>query len=109
MVMTMLTIVTVTLTTPSFLLSCAGPESVPVVLLIFSAGPVNITFADEDPRVAAIMQCFFPAQAAGDALLHVLLNDVPGAVPAGRLPYTWPMWATQVRNNYLPIPSTHTN
>ncbi|KAK7108563.1 hypothetical protein V1264_016285 [Littorina saxatilis] len=68
----------------------------PVVVILFNAGPVNISFADVDPRVAAILECFFPAQATGEALRHVLLNDVKGAVPAGRLPYTWPMLASQI-------------
>ncbi|KAK7480737.1 hypothetical protein BaRGS_00027998 [Batillaria attramentaria] len=72
------------------------PEKVPIILLLFNAGPVNISFADQDPRVSAIMECFFPAQATGDALRHVLLNDVDGAVPAGRLPYTWPLLDTQM-------------
>ncbi|KAK7108540.1 uncharacterized protein [Littorina saxatilis] len=73
-----------------------NPTKTPIILLVFSAGPVNISFADQDPRVSAIMQGFLPAQAAGDALRHVLLNDVKGAVPAGRLPYTWPMFASQL-------------
>ncbi|KAK7108525.1 hypothetical protein V1264_016258 [Littorina saxatilis] len=68
----------------------------PVVLLLFTAGPVNISFADRDPDVRAIMQCFLPAQATGQAVRHVLLNDVKGAVPAGRLPYTWPLLASQL-------------
>ena len=66
------------------------------MLLLFNAGPVNISFADQNQRVNAILECFFPAQAAGEALRHVLLNDVKGASPAGRLPYTWPMMASQV-------------
>ncbi|XP_070191027.1 uncharacterized protein [Littorina saxatilis] len=74
-----------------------APANIPIVLLLFNAGPVNITFADQDPRVSAIMECFFPAQATGEALRHVLLNDVKGAVPAGRLPFTWPLLATDVR------------
>ncbi|XP_070191074.1 uncharacterized protein [Littorina saxatilis] len=72
------------------------PSDTPIVLLLFNAGPVNISFADQDPRVSAIMECFFPAQATGDALRHVLLNDVRGAVPAGRLPFTWPLLASQI-------------
>ncbi|KAK7483293.1 hypothetical protein BaRGS_00025460 [Batillaria attramentaria] len=67
----------------------------PVVLVLINAGPLNISFADADDRVTAILECFFPAQAAGDALRHVILNDVPGAVPAGRLPYTWPKYFSQ--------------
>lgn len=68
----------------------------PVVILLFNAGPVNITFADLDPGVAVIVECFFPGQATGEALRRVLLNDAPEAVPAGRLPYTWPRYLTQL-------------
>ncbi|KAK7108534.1 uncharacterized protein [Littorina saxatilis] len=73
-----------------------SPLHVPIILLLFNAGPVNISFAHHDPRVSAILECFFPAQATGEALRHVLLNDVEGAVPAGRLPYTWPLLASQI-------------
>ncbi|KAK7108546.1 uncharacterized protein [Littorina saxatilis] len=73
-----------------------NPSSTPLVLILFNAGPVNISFADQDPRVSAILECFFPATVTGDALRHVLINDVKGAVPAGRLPYTWPMLASQL-------------
>ncbi|KAK7108561.1 hypothetical protein V1264_016284 [Littorina saxatilis] len=72
------------------------PAGTPIVLVLFNAGPVNISFADQDSRVSAIMECFFPATATGDALRHILLNDVKGAVPAGRLPFTWPMLASQL-------------
>ncbi|KAK7108548.1 uncharacterized protein [Littorina saxatilis] len=74
----------------------ANTQNTPIILLLFNAGPVNISFADQDPRVYAILECFFPAQATGEAIGHVLLNDVKGAVPAGRLPYTWPMLASQL-------------
>ncbi|XP_070191061.1 uncharacterized protein [Littorina saxatilis] len=70
--------------------------SKPIILVLFNAGPINISFADQEPRVSAILECFFPAQVTGDALRHVLLNDVTGAVPAGRLPYTWPLLASQL-------------
>lgn len=73
-----------------------SPQNTPIVLILFNAGPVNITFADQSDRVVAILECFFPAQSTGEALRHVLLNDVPGASPAGRLPYTWPMYASQL-------------
>ena len=68
----------------------------PVLLLVFSAGPVNITAADIDPRVTAIMQCFFPAQGTGEALFNVITMATPDASPAGRLPYTWYKTADQV-------------
>jgi hypothetical protein len=35
---------------------------IPVVLLIFSAGPVNITWAEENVMVAAIFQCFYKVE-----------------------------------------------
>ncbi len=71
-------------------------KGVPVILLLFNAGPLNISWADQSPDVAAIMECFFPAQATGEALRRVILNDGEGAVPAARLPVTWPMTASQV-------------
>ena len=68
----------------------------PVLLLVFSAGPVNISFVDKDSRVEAIMQCFFPAQATGEALFNTVTMATGDASPAGRLPYTWYDTADQV-------------
>lgn len=70
----------------------------PVLLLVFSAGPVNISFVDRDPRVEAIIQCFFPAQATGEALFNTVTMATKDASPAGRLPYTWYDTADQVKN-----------
>lgn len=71
------------------------------MLLLFSAGPVDIRLADVSPRIAAILQCFLPAQGTGDALKRVLF-EVNGEVtsPAGRLPYTWPLSLEQVCKNF---------
>ena len=80
--------------TPFFCLSTA--PNTPMVLLVFSAGPLNISFADTNGQVVAILQCFFPAQATGHALRAVLLNDGPNSAPAGRSPYTWPLYENQV-------------
>ncbi|KAK3600409.1 hypothetical protein CHS0354_026642 [Potamilus streckersoni] len=70
----------------------------PIILILFNAGPVNITLFDEDPRVPAILECFFPAQATGEALYNVLTNTGAGANPAARLPYTWYKTADQIPN-----------
>lgn len=35
------------------------------------------------------MQCFFPAQATGEALYNTITMATEDASPAGRLPYTW--------------------
>ncbi|KAH9492173.1 putative beta-D-xylosidase 7 [Bulinus truncatus] len=67
-----------------------------VVLLLFNAGPLNVTFADESDQVGAILECFYPAQATGDALVNVLTNKDGSYSPAGRLPITWPRYDWQL-------------
>ena len=74
---------------------CQGREA-PLVLLLFNAGPVDITFAQESPEVDAIIACGYPAQATGEALYRVLTGKGPHSVPAGRLPATWPAQLNQV-------------
>ncbi|KAK7483294.1 hypothetical protein BaRGS_00025461 [Batillaria attramentaria] len=71
-------------------------QGVPVVLVLFNAGPLNVTWADQHPGVTAILECFFPAQTTGTALLHVLTNYGGTSSPAGRLPNTWPLLASQI-------------
>ncbi|GFO34072.1 beta-d-xylosidase 4, partial [Plakobranchus ocellatus] len=67
-----------------------------VILLLFNAGPLNITFADVNPRVDAILECFFPGQGTGEAIINVLFNKGGNSSPAGRLPMTWPKYAWQI-------------
>lgn len=68
-----------------------------VYLLVFSAGPLNISWAEESESVLIIIQCFFPAQAAGEAIKEALIMKDGRFNPAGRLPYTWYKYAEQVR------------
>ncbi|KAL4221807.1 hypothetical protein ACF0H5_020061 [Mactra antiquata] len=68
----------------------------PVLLLVFSAGPVNISMFDRNPLIEAIIQCFFPAQATGEALYNTITMATKDASPAGRLPYTWYDTADQI-------------
>nr|XP_032622691.1 probable beta-D-xylosidase 7 [Chelonoidis abingdonii] len=67
----------------------------PVILLLFNAGPLDVGWAQAHHGVGAILACFFPAQAAGIAIIKVLLGE-DGASPAGRLPATWPAGMDQV-------------
>uniref|UniRef100_A0ABM5ES04 Fibronectin type III-like domain-containing protein n=1 Tax=Pogona vitticeps TaxID=103695 RepID=A0ABM5ES04_9SAUR len=67
----------------------------PVILLLFNAGPLDISWAKAHNGVGAILACFFPAQATGLAIAKVLVGD-EGANPAGRLPATWPAGMHQV-------------
>ncbi len=68
----------------------------PVVLLLYNAGPLDVSWALSSDRVPVVMECFFPAQSAGEALRRVFYNDGPAANPAGRLPNTWPAHVDQV-------------
>lgn len=65
------------------------PSDGEIIVVIYSAGPVDISLADASPKVSAILQSFFPAQTAGTALCNVLTNTGEDSNPAGRLPYTW--------------------
>lgn len=67
-----------------------------LVVLLFNAGPLNMTFADNDKNVDAIMECFFPGQSTGDAIVNVLINKDGKNSPAGRLPNTWPLLFSQL-------------
>ncbi|XP_046332069.2 probable beta-D-xylosidase 2 [Haliotis rufescens] len=73
-----------------------GKTDKPVVLLLFNGGPVHIGWGVENQRVVAILECFYPAQAAGDAIFASLTNAGVGSVPAARLPYTWPSSDNQI-------------
>lgn len=65
----------------------------PTILMLYNAGPVDISWAKEN--VDVIMLNFLPGQSAGKALVAVLLGNES---PAARLPYTWPVNMTQVGN-----------
>ena len=59
--------------------------SIPVILLIYSAGPVMIDHYIRTSGIKAIFMCHFPAQSAG-TLAPIVLGE---RSPAARLPYTW--------------------
>lgn len=65
----------------------------PVILILYNAGPLDISWAKDSDRVMAILEQFFPAQTAGTALSNVLTGKYN---PAGRLPNTWPASLEQV-------------
>ncbi len=76
-----------------FVFSASGK---PVILLLFNAGPLDITWAKLSSGVHVIMECFFPAQATGEALARTFMNEGEAANPAARLPATWPTNLQQV-------------
>ncbi|KAK6176560.1 hypothetical protein SNE40_014822 [Patella caerulea] len=68
------------------------PENVPILLILFNAGPVDLRWADQENKIVSIIEAFYPAQATGNALYHVITNRKPYGLanPAARLPFTWP-------------------
>ena len=72
-----------------------------MILVLYNAGPLDISWAKYSSDVSAIVECFFPAQAAGTALYRLLtMSDGPQSVPAARLPATWPASLSQVSNSH---------
>ncbi|KAG8089728.1 hypothetical protein GUJ93_ZPchr0011g27674 [Zizania palustris] len=58
----------------------------PVILVLLTGGPVDITFAQTNPKIGAILWAGYPGQAGGQAIAKVLFGDHN---PGGRLPVTW--------------------
>ncbi|KAH9562815.1 hypothetical protein CY35_05G092000 [Sphagnum magellanicum] len=58
----------------------------PVVLVILSGGPVDVSFANDDQRVGGILWAGYPGQAGGQAIAEIIFGDVN---PGGRLALSW--------------------
>ncbi|XP_031130367.1 beta-xylosidase/alpha-L-arabinofuranosidase 2-like [Ipomoea triloba] len=58
----------------------------PVILVIMSAGGMDVTFAVNDPKVTSILWVGFPGEAGGSAIADVICGSYN---PSGRLPMTW--------------------
>ncbi|CAM6032967.1 unnamed protein product [Sphagnum compactum] len=58
----------------------------PVVLVIMSAGPVDISVAKEDSRIQSIMWVGYPGEAGGQAIANIIFGYHN---PGGRLPVSW--------------------
>lgn len=58
----------------------------PVTLVLTGGGPIDVSFAEGDPRIASILWVGYPGEAGGKALAEVIFGDDN---PGGRLPVTW--------------------
>ncbi|KAI3410324.1 Fn3_like domain-containing protein [Psidium guajava] len=58
----------------------------PVVLVILSAGGVDISFAKENSKIGAILWAGYPGEEGGQAIADVVFGTYN---PGGRLPLTW--------------------
>lgn len=51
----------------------------PTILVLMSGGPVDVTFARDDPKISAILWAGYPGQAGGAAIADILFGTVnPG-------------------------------
>ncbi|CAH8305323.1 unnamed protein product [Eruca vesicaria subsp. sativa] len=58
----------------------------PVILVLMSGGPIDVTFAEKDPKISAIVWAGYPGQEGGTAIADILFG---AANPGGKLPMTW--------------------
>nr|DAD38225.1 TPA_asm: hypothetical protein HUJ06_008866 [Nelumbo nucifera] len=58
----------------------------PTVLVLMSGGPIDVSFARDDPRISAILWAGYPGQAGGAAIADILFGR---SNPGGKLPMTW--------------------
>ncbi|KAL6662315.1 hypothetical protein ACP70R_000174 [Stipagrostis hirtigluma subsp. patula] len=70
----------------SLITAVAAAAKRPVILVLLTGGPVDITFAQSNPKIGAILWAGYPGQAGGLAIARVLFGDHN---PSGRLPVTW--------------------
>lgn len=63
----------------------------PVVLVLVSGRPLNITWAST--RIPAILAAWHPGTEGGNGIADLLFGD---AVPSGKLPVTWPRHVGQI-------------
>ncbi|KAJ4962234.1 hypothetical protein NE237_022173 [Protea cynaroides] len=58
----------------------------PVVLVIMSAGPIDLSFAKNQSKIVGILWVGYPGQFGGEAIAQVIFGDYN---PGGRSPVTW--------------------
>lgn len=58
----------------------------PTILVLMCGGPVDVSFAKNDPKISAILWVGYPGQAGGTAIADVLFGTTN---PGGKLPNTW--------------------
>ncbi|KAL5226349.1 hypothetical protein ABZP36_014614 [Zizania latifolia] len=58
----------------------------PIVLVIMSAGGVDVSFAQDNPKIGAVVWAGYPGEEGGTAIADVLFGTYN---PGGRLPLTW--------------------
>lgn len=58
----------------------------PLVLVLLGGGPVDVSFAKHDPRIASILWLGYPGEVGGQVLPEILFGEYN---PGGKLAMTW--------------------
>ncbi|KAL7262657.1 hypothetical protein ACSBR1_000925 [Camellia fascicularis] len=66
--------------------SVANAAKKPVVLVLLCGGPVDVSFAKDEPKIGSILWAGYPGEAGGIALAEIIFGDHN---PGGKLPITW--------------------
>lgn len=53
----------------------AAASKEPVILVLTGGGPLDISFAEKDPRIASILWIGYPGEAGGRALAEIIFGD----------------------------------
>ncbi|KAK7396952.1 hypothetical protein VNO78_18115 [Psophocarpus tetragonolobus] len=64
----------------------AAASKGPTILVLMCGGPVDISFAKNNPAIVGILWAGYPGQAGGAAIADILFGT---ASPGGKLPVTW--------------------
>nr|XP_007158321.1 hypothetical protein PHAVU_002G142900g [Phaseolus vulgaris]ESW30315.1 hypothetical protein PHAVU_002G142900g [Phaseolus vulgaris] len=68
------------------LLLPADASKNPVILVLIGGGPLDVSFAKENKKIASILWVGYPGEAGGKALAEIIFGEFN---PVGRLPMTW--------------------
>ncbi|KQJ83737.1 probable beta-D-xylosidase 6 [Brachypodium distachyon] len=66
--------------------SIASVTKKPLVLVITGGGPVDVSFAKQDKRIASVLWIGYPGEVGGQVLPEILFGEYN---PGGKLPITW--------------------
>ncbi|KAL8514096.1 hypothetical protein ACS0TY_013278 [Phlomoides rotata] len=64
----------------------AAAAKKPVILVLVCGGPVDVSFAKDDPKIGSIIWAGYPGEAGAIALAEILFGEHN---PGGKLPMTW--------------------
>ncbi|MCD9645474.1 putative beta-D-xylosidase 6 [Datura stramonium] len=64
----------------------AAESKKPIILVLTGGGPVDVSFAEKDPRIASILWVAYPGETGGKALSEIIFGYQN---PGGKLPMTW--------------------